>query len=213
MAVEATEKADGAKRLLCSLGDALQGLQGFDACSITQGGATIPGHHSPGEAQIQQEESGNKNRRNDPTELPYGPQHACQPHNDPGLARTQVPSSSRLRLFADMHAQMNASAHTVYPTQTYACFRMLMQIHTHSYVNTDLIFGLIVQKHLANAAASARTHGTGRSESLAALARMKDIQRGAVDGTGPHSCPRSLLIWHASGPCRPRSSTRERPKT
>ena len=191
----------------------MQGLQGFDACSITQGGATITGHHSPGEAQIQQEESGNKNRRNDPTELPYGPQHACQPHNDPGLARTQVPSSSRLRLFADMHAQMNASAHTVSSTQTYACFRMLMQIHTHSYVNTDLIFGLIVQKHLANAAASARTHSTGRSESLAALARMKDIQRGAVDGTGPHSCPRSLLIWHASGPCRPRSSTRERPKT
>jgi hypothetical protein len=68
---------------------------------------------------------------------------------------------------------------------------MLMPIHTHSYVNIDLIFGLIVQKHLAYAAASARTHSTGRSESLAALARMKDIQRGAVDvqdGTGPHSC-------------------------
>ena len=55
-------------------------------------------------------------------------------------------------------------------------------------MNIDRIFGLIVQKHLANAAASARTHSTGRSESLAALARMKDIQRGAVDGTGPHSC-------------------------
>ena len=63
--------------------------------------------------------------------------------------------------------------------------------YIHSYVNIDLIFGLIVQKHLAYAAASARTHSTGRSESLAALARMKDIQRGAVDvqdGTGPHSC-------------------------
>ena len=91
--MEATEKADGPKRLLCSLGDALQGLQGFDACNITQGGEAIPGHHSPREAQIHQEESGNKNRQSDPKEPPYGPQHACQPHNDSGFARTQVPSA------------------------------------------------------------------------------------------------------------------------
>ena len=108
---------------------------------------------------------------------------------------------------------MNASVHTFSPTQTYACIRVLMQIHTHSYVNIDLIFGLIVQKHLAYAAPSARTHSTGRSESLAALARMKTSSAVPWMAPGHILVSPMLLIWHASGPCRPRSSTRERTKT